>query len=794
MCLLSCVGLAQVGTSTITGRVTDPTGAVAPNVNVSVTHKPTNFAYSAVTNTEGIYRVGSLQPGPYRVTFEAPGFKKGLRDDVELRTGDVLAVDMVMQVGQVNESVNVEGVAQLLQTETSSTGTVMTGNVLYEMPLYQRYVNSTLNLVPGMSSGGFAYGGDLGSYHLAGQRTGSIGIFEDGVTANDTGAATMKPLQNSVAEVNVITTVAPAEYGGGGGGVISVVKKSGTNELHGMASWFGRTRMMQHRRYFDTKRTSEAFPGRPNGLPVFFMMPDANLGGPIYLPKVYDGRNKTFFFFGYQRLHEKKVAQIFQTVPTPEMRRGIFSFPGVATNAIYDPATTRRNPDGTWARDIFPNNTIPTNRFDPVAAKVLEFDPWVQPNQPGSSTTTGPNNTLLADEFARVFFNDWNLRLDHQISTAFKLYGSFTKNDQSGWGRPKAIRTDRLDFDNADGNYSPTRQMNTSLGYTWVATHAIVNDSRFGYLRSFRETQVPSLGKNWAQQLGIPNVDGSLMPGFGFYNINGTNNPSKSINETLSYRNDTTLVRGSHALKFGYGLIHIRLNQATIARAALFNFDNVTSGLQPNGANLPNTGITFAGFLTGYVRTGTFTRELTSWLPRTNIHSFYIQDDWKLSPRLTLNLGIRYTNEDPFHTKYGLMSNFDPTGRDELTGGLGAITHPTGGLAARDNNNLSPRVGVSWHPLEKIVVRGGFGLYTVDIKFPQNRGQYDEYVATATQQALPGDPTPIYRLSRGPDPVVFNTKANNSAPFVGTNYSNRSVEWWDQKLKKPYVMNFNLGG
>src|SRR6185369_5998303 len=267
---------------------------------------------------------------------------KAVRDDVDLRTGDTLAVDMVMQVGAVTESIEVQGMAQLLQTETSSTGTVMSGNVLYEMPLYQRYINATLNLVPGMSSGGFAYGGDLGSYHLAGQRNGAIGIFEDGVNGNDQtgGTETIKPIQNSVAEVNVITTLPPAEYGHSAGGVISVVKKSGTNEVHGMGSWFGRTRMMQHRRYFDGKRTSDEYPGHPNGLPVFFMQPDGNISGPVVIPKVYNGKNKTFFFFGYQRLHEKKAAQLFQSTPTPEMRQGLFNFPGVATNQIYDPATT----------------------------------------------------------------------------------------------------------------------------------------------------------------------------------------------------------------------------------------------------------------------------------------------------------------------------------------------------------------------------------------------------------------------------------------------------------------------
>src|SRR5262249_50821199 len=331
---ISTLGFAQIGTSTITGRVTDTTGAVVPRVQVSILHTATNFKYSAVTNEEGIYRVPSLQPGRYRISFEASGFKRLIRDDVDLRTGDVLAVDAVLQLGAVTESVEVTGATTLLETETSATGTLVSGNVLYDMPLYQRYINSTLNLIPGMTSGGYAYGGSLGSYHLAGQRSGSIGIFEDGVNGNDQlgGTETIKPVQNSTAEVKVLTTVPSAEYGHSAGGVISVVKKSGTNELHGMASWFGRTRSMQHRLFFDKLRTSQPTLGRPNGLPVFFMMPDANIGGPVYIPKVYDGRNKTFFFFGYQRLHEKKVAQVDATTPSPEMKQGDFNWAGA--NAI----------------------------------------------------------------------------------------------------------------------------------------------------------------------------------------------------------------------------------------------------------------------------------------------------------------------------------------------------------------------------------------------------------------------------------------------------------------------------
>jgi Carboxypeptidase regulatory-like domain/TonB dependent receptor len=802
----AAISLAQIGTSTITGRVTDSSGAVIPGVNVSIVQKATNFTSNVVTNSEGIYRVPSLIPGSYRVSFEASGFKRVVNDDVELRTGDTLAVDAAMQVGQITESVEVTSAAPLLETETSSTRTVMSGEVLYEMPLYQRYINTTMNLTPGMSQGGYAYGGSLGSYHLAGQRSGAIGIFEDGVVGASAqgGVDTIKPLQNSVAEVNVITTVPPAEYGHSAGGVISVVKKSGTNELHGMASWYGRTRIMQHRRYFDRARTTSPVPGKPDGLESFFMQPDGNLGGPVVIPKLYNGRDKTFFFVGYQRLHEKKYAQVFTSVPDLDMRQGLFNFRGA--NPIYDPATTRRLPDGTWTRDPFPDGRIPLNRIDPVARNVLQADPWVDPNQTGSLTGTGPQNNVLADEFARTFFNDWNLRMDHQFSPAFRLNGSFTMNELSGFGRPVAF--DQTVFDASQGNYSPVRTTNTSVGYTWLVSPSLINDSRVGYYTRRTQTQVPSFGQGWPSQLGIPNVDDALMPSFGFYNVAGQSadsatgpgiygitgaTPNNNLNENISFRNDTTWIRGSHAFKFGYEILQFRAHYANFARFTDFDFANVTAALQPSGQPVPNTGIPFAGLLTGYVNSATFNSELTSWLPRSTVHSFYIQDDWKVTPTLTLNLGVRYSNESPFNTQYNLMSNFDPDAIDDVTGRKGAIVHPTSGLNKRDSNNFNPRIGVSWHPLEKWVFRGGFGMYTVDNRFPQSRGQFDEYVATAVQQSLPGNPTPAFRLSEGPAPVDFNVRPDGSSPFLGTNFGGRTVEWWDPNLRNPYTMNWNGG-
>ena len=800
LCLSATIAVAQIGTSTLTGRVTDASGATVPNVTVRVVQKSTNFTQTATTNTDGLYRVLSLQPGEYRVTFEAAGFKKGLNDAVNLRTGDTLALDIAMQVGQLTESVEVTGSAQALETETSATGTVVTGSVLYDLPLFQRFINSTLNVVPGMTTNGYAYGGSLGNYHLAGSRAGAIGIFEDGVNGNDQqgGTETTKPILNSVAEVKVITTLPPAEYGHSAGGVISAVKKSGTNELHALASMYGRTRRMQHRLFFDRLRTSDPTPGRPNGVPVFFMMPDANVSGPVIIPKVYDGRNKTFFFFGFQRLHEKKVAQVDSSVPSPGMRQGNFNFPNA--NLIFDPASTR-NAGGVWTRDAFPGNLIPANRIDPVARKVLDFDPWQLPNRDGSFNSTGATGNYLADEFANVFLNDYNYRFDHQFNSNFKIYYSWTDNKYlPGLNRPWNIRPDRGEFDGSSGHRSPSRNQNMSLGKTWIISPSLVNDARVGYNRRWSQTIVPSYQQGWGAKLGIPNINGDLMPSFGSGNRNDpssmygltSNTPNQTVNETLSFRNDLSLIRGTHAFKGGYEVLRFRLNAATIANPVLFDFSGSTTGLQANGAAVPNTGSPFAGFLSGYVTSATFRTELTSWLPRSSIHSFYFQDDWKITPTLTANIGLRYSNESAFKTKYGLMSQFDPTAVDPLTGRQGAVIHPTNALTGGDHNNFNPRVGLAWHPLQKWVFRGGFGFYTVDVKFPSGRDMYDEYVGTAVQQAVPGNPTPIYQISRGATPSSPVVLPNGTSPFLGTNYSGRNVNQWDPNLRNPYVMNWNF--
>jgi hypothetical protein len=793
----------QVGTSTITGLVTDPSGAVVVAVDVTVVNAETNFTFTAKTNTDGLYRVPSLQPGPYRITFKSSGFKEAVRDGVMLRTGDVLPVNATLELGLVTESVAVSGTPELLETQTSSAGSVLEGHTLQALPMYQRFVDATAMFMPGVSVGTTSGSGTVSGYNMAGQRSSAVGQFEDGISVNDpsSDANSLRSVQNSVAEVKVLTTALPAEYGHSAGGVVSIVKKTGTNELHGMGTFYGHVRQMQQRNFFDQTTFSQPVQGFPNGItPFFFLNPEANIGGPILIPKIYNGRNKTFFFFGWNKIIEKiRNFQTAGTVPDQNMINGNFAFGGVGV-PIYDPSSTRQLADGTWTRDPFPNMQVPLSRFNPVAVAILKIHPWDYPNAPGTYNSTGPTGNFVYSPQSRTYFDDVNGRVDHQFNPKVKIYASFTWNKNNGAGRPANI--DVKDFDGTNGNSSPQVNQSWSAGGSWIVSPTLFNDARVGYFRQYGQTIVPSQGQNWGQLLGIPNLPAELLPAFGagdqatpgsVYGLT-VSGPSQTINETITVRDDLTKTIKTHVFKMGYELMRFREDDtARTQPAGAFSFAGMTGGLQPNGVVAPQSpGNYFAGFLLGQVASATFTTQLASWLPRSAINSFYVQDDWKISPKLSLSYGVRYSNETPFTTKYHQMSQFDPTAVDPVSGMLGAVVHPTGPLNKRDNNNFQPRVGLAWHPLEKLAIRSGFGLYTVDVKFPTNLANFQEYTGQANYQQAPGNPTPIYAINAMTPVTYTNTKPNQTSPYVGTNYSARSQDWWDPNLRNPYTMNWDL--
>jgi hypothetical protein len=805
---LSVAAFAQMSTGTITGTVSDPQGAAIANVQVSVLQTDTNFESRATTNGEGIYRVQSLLPGNYRITFEAGGFKKLVQANVILRVGDVLPVNAALQLGAVSESVEVSAQSTLLETETSSSGTVTEGDTLYKLPLYQRYITNTMSLVPGLTVQTTGGTSGLGAYYVGGQRNTGTAVFEDGVFGNDPLASTtsvIKPIQNSVDEVKVLTGTLPAEYGHSTSGVITTVKKSGTNEFHGLAADYGRTRRMTHRQFFNLYTTAQSQPGAPNGVPAWFMNPDANASGPISIPHLYNGKNRTFFFFGYQKLIEKKTQAYTSQTPTQDMQHGDFTFGGLG-QTLYDPATTRQLADGTWTRDPFPTKVIPPNRFDPVASKILSYNIWRPPNTPGSFSSTGPVSNFTYNPPSRTYFEDYSGRVDHQVSTNFKLYTSYTYNHQNGLQRPTSMLVGV--FDGTTGYNSPFTQQDVSVGGTYLFGPTAVNEFRIGFFRARNDTFVPSFGQNWGATLGIPNISPALMPSFtstplgagtyttapGYAQMYGLSvgSPNRNIRQTYSIRDDFSKISGTHAFKMGYEVLYFTANYFQLGLpSGVFQFDNMTAGLQPNGQPVPNTGNTFAAFELGAVRQANFSTYTTTWLPRDSINSLYFQDDWKLTKNLTLNLGLRWSTESPYHTAHGLISNFSPTTVDPLTGKMGAIIHPTDGLNNRDLKNFQPRIGAAWHPLNKWVFRGGLGINTSDIRFPNALQQFDEYQAQVVQQRNPGDPRPLFQLSQGPSPVAYNILPNQSAAYVGTNYGSRTATWLDPNLHPGYVINWN---
>ena len=803
VCLLGLAAIgvasAQFDTATITGSVTDQSGSVVADAKVTITNTTTNFTTAALTNSEGLYRVQSLRPGPYRVEVMAAGFRHSVRDGVEVSGGDVVAINVKLELGSVTETVQVNANAALLETETSSTGTVLKGEYFAKLPLYQRDSRNSFYLTPGVTYTGNGYAGGLGGFHIAGMRDNDIGQFEDGMIGtsakNDNGNNGIDSIQNSVEEIKVLTTTLPAEYGHSAGGAITVVKKTGTNELHGVASDFGRSRLMQHRKYFDKCKFTQNDPAQgciPAG--IFVQEPDVNVNGPVYIPKVYNGRNKTFFMFAYQKYIEKQAKQLQFSVPTPEMLNGDFTYGGIG-QAIYDPRSTRLVPGSTtnYTRDPFPGNKVPVAQFDPVARKILALNPWTPPTGPGTITSTGVTNNQLLSQQKVVSWDYWTIRLDQQVNSNIKLYATTTINNKFS-----VVPNPNVGNPQLDGSFAipVVKQYTNSAGATWVISPTLVNDTRVGYTRQGTLTDSPAAGKNVGGALfGIPNISPDTFPSGVVPMLPTYANSSSVLNETLMLRSDMTKMHGKHAIKFGYEVMRFRDDENSAGTpSGSFTFAS-TSGLTGVGTqSIANTGNSFAAFLVGSLSSATASIPLISWLPRSTMHSFYVQDDWKATRTLTLNLGVRYQEESPFDTKYHQISNFDPTQPDNVVpGAMGLITHPKNGLNRRDINNFQPRAGLAWNVRQKLVFRGGFALSTIDQRLTVD--QRSEYSNTSNLSAASGDPRPLYQISAFPGfssgyPAL---RADGTSPFQGNNYSGRTVTWTDPGIRNPYNLTWNLG-
>lgn len=767
--LLAGSAFAQTALGTLTGTVTDPQQAPVPKVEVVAKNLGTALLYKATTNESGTYVIPNVPAGAYEVTAKGAGFKQTRQTGVTVEVAQRFRLDLALQLGDVAERVDVVAEIPRIQTEESSLGTVVEQKRIEDLPLNGRHVFNLVKVVAGVvprsnSTDGFAEVNNqtFSQMRINGGPAYGNQFFLDGVsnTAAVHNEISVVPMVDSVQEFRVETNAIKAEYGQTAGGVINAVTKSGTNAFHGSLYEFLRNDALDARNAFSTQPDPRT--GRTKQV-LRYNQYGGTVGGPVWIPKLYDGRNRTFFFAGWEQwLWRSTGNPQIGTVATAEQRGGDFSRTFDARGAlipIYDPATTQANPAGSgFVRQLFPGNTIPSSRFDSLAVKVLPYMPAANA-RPTDPVTNVNNFVSLAKSTSNQTVS--TTRIDHRIndgSTLFFRY-SFTWNvlQNAGWGlgaADPAARNDQRDNHNA------------VLTWTKTIGTAMVNDLRFGITRQYLPFLHPSFDQGWPQRLGYPSIiPQDTFPPVQIAGMLTIGNPNFSgglraqnigqVVEQLSF------IRGQHSFKAGLDLRDWRLSFINrLNPSGNFSF---TAGLTGNPLSPAGNGVGLATFLLGEVSSGTLGFR-PFFQNRAKPLAVYFQDDWKVTSRLTLNLGLRYDASFGMYEVHNRRSNFEPFTTNPETRMPGALLYngvngyPRSAIEV-DRNNLGPRAGFAWAPGRdgKTSVRGGYGLIYLPIEsgamVPDNLNALG--FSVDTQFVAPGGgPVRAFKFSEGPPAIL----------------------------------------
>ncbi len=744
----------------ITGQVADATGAVIPGATVTVTNAATNATRTVQTTETGRYSVPFLVPGTYNIRVEHSGFRAATRAGLLLQVGDVLRSDFTLEVGAVTESVEVVAGAQQLQTESTSVGTVIENQRIVELPLNGRNYLQLVKLTPHVSGemgvGGQAdgrQGGDRArqSISVAGQRLEFNHYTLDGVENTDVNfnSFVIRPSVDALQEFKVQSGVYSAEFGRATA-QINVTTKPGTNDYHGTVFEFHRNENL------DAKEWRLA--GRKN--PFVRNQFGFTLGGPVLVPKLFNGKDRLFFMANYEGLRDRKTTERRANVATARMRDGDFSASG---RNIYDPNSRVFDSTGkAISATQFPGNIIPKSRFHPVALKLLEFYP--DPTRPGDDTF----QNFIRNAGRPIDRNQFTTRIDFQESPNSTWFGRYSFDDEFE-GRTAA-------FEQQEGKVvTTTKQAMLSnirtLSPTWV------NEFRFGYTQFLNdmllhyayvrdvtaELGIKGLSSPVAAAWGTPSVSlqGAGISGFG----ESTEGPYVNRNHDFQWLDNMSIVRGSHSFRFGAEIRRERFNQLgnQFPRGSFIIMGKATFN-PANRAKEP--GHAFADYLLGHSRRSERALGLANTMFRRSSFYAYFEDTWRVTSRLTLNLGLRYELTPAFHDKYrGIMNvkMFDPgvgpngllegtkvpifvrPGEGDFYEGMkyhfhDAIPTATGddilgrATVQTDKNDWAPRIGIAYTPTPNWSIRTGVGVfYTQDTGNPRfdmgrnlgGRGRYE---------------------------------------------------------------------
>lgn len=805
--LLALTAYAQRGRGTVLGTVTDATGAVVPGAIVTITNTATNVVTNAITNDDGNFVAPNLNVGSYTVAATKTGFKKALRSGLTLEVDQRAEINLTLETGAVTETVEVSSQVSLVDTTTATFGKVIENRRVEELPVNGRNALSLVLLAPAVQSGigptasGFADRGTQISFiRINGSPFAANNLVVDGLSSVNAYVpdVNINPNVDSVQEFKVQTNTMSAEYGFTLGGVVNLVTKSGTNQYHGTLYEFFRNNALDANSWANNRAARPIQPLRYNQY-------GGSIGGPIRLPKKvfgplgYDGRDRSFFFYNYEGYRFVTNASGFYTMPTEAFRSGDFSKLADATGKpiiIYDPATTRANPNGNgFLRDPFPGNIIPANRIDPVSKNILRFYPL--PNRTPDNAFTNLNNYFGAVSNKRTLTNHTS-RVDHRFSeknnftARYSFYKQYTDQGTSNLYPDPVVRQ----------RFDPFRGHNIVLSDLHNFTPNLIHEVRIGVARQIFDFKVASAGDNWPQQLGLP----SIVPPDTFPAVsNGltgfqTGTVGKRGSSVWQLFDSLTWLRGNHTLKFG---TELRLTQANNLQksspSGSFNFPTtLTDNAAPVAGNRINTGNQFATFLLGAVGSASVTTHLGE-SEVGKAYGFYGNDEWKLRRNLSVSLGLRYDyQQQPYERRCG-TSMFNPFVTNPSNGLKGATQYACVDygrtFSESDKNDFAPRVGFSWDVLgnQKTVVRGGYGIFMASV-FSFYTGNFDStngFAGTSTAYNPPNGNS-LLTAFLFKDGFPFTPNQPQGAKLGPNLFATSSTTFREQIARTPMSQQWNL--
>jgi hypothetical protein len=698
----SLAAYAQTDAATLVGTVSDGSGAVLANEVVTIVNVDTNARTVVKTDANGNYTATPLKIGSYTVAVQATGFKEVTRTGIVLNVQDRVRVDFTLQVGSVNEQLTVNDAAPLLQTETSALGEVVNGKQIADLPLngrdYTQLASLTTGVVKVAESGNGLTGGVVsstngnagGSFSVNGTRGLLNNFILDGIdnNSNDNGGNVLKTNVDAIAEFKVQTSNYSAEFGRSGGAVINATIKSGSNQFHGSVFEFLRNDVLDARNYFELPTDKKA-PFRQNQFGFTF-------GGPV----VHD---KLFFFADYQgtRIGSALVDQ--SKVPTLAEREGDFSAL-LPNTIIYDPATTTVV-GGVVTRTPFAGNIIPEGQWDTIAHNLLELYPL-----PNFSDPDTANNFVRVDPGSRNI-DQGDARIDYIINSRQQFFGRFSKSHASIFQQPSLPGL--ADGGNGFTGDSFDDTFGLALGHTWTISPTMVNDVRAGLTWDHYANGVPSYGLNFPPAdiyvPGVPN-DPSLngvtliQPTGGFRRLGTPGfDPTLGRNYEIQYGDTLSVIHGRHSLKFGAQFRRSAFNLLQLGSPrGRIRFDGQFTSEDGGGGGFP-----VADWLLGIPNRANISLGGT-FHNRQNSYGGFVQDDFKVNSKLTLNLGFRYDYTTPIYDSHDQMANLDfATGEMVLAGKNGASR----GLVKTDKDDFAPRIGLAYRLMSNTVLRAGYGRF-----------------------------------------------------------------------------------